>query len=292
MAEQLTLPLESNPTDTQLEDSRANTTSGSQTEHERARESQEIQNAIGTLLTGHVAKIDEGLANSPSIDRQKNSEIEASWMIKEASEPTHDATTIQSQVEEAWTLHDAKETSDQLADEVAARKMAEQETEEYVQESLTDTLTRLPNREGFMIDAENIFGNNPGGCWVGFMDLDKFKALNDKSGHEAGNEVLKEIANILKEQIPNQEHGVVARLHGDEFAFALNNISSQEQAEQIINTLKSTVKHVSREGWTAGVSIGMANGSEARTVTELLKIADSRMYEDKEAERKRILDDN
>lgn len=120
-----------------------------------------------------------------------------------------------------------------------------------------------------------------------FIDLDRFKAVNDSLGHDAGDELLKETASRLLAEI--REEDLVARLSGDEFAVLLLNIISYDQAVysasmvagKIIQSL-SKVFHIHRSEVFISASIGISIYPEDGVSSEiLLKHADIAMYEAK-----------
>lgn len=130
-----------------------------------------------------------------------------------------------------------------------------------------------------------------------FLDIDFFKAVNDKHGHQVGDKVLSEVASAIKTQLRNND--VLARYGGEEFVALLTNINeikSLEIAERIRKTIQSlTVK------WDEGViSVTVSIGSstyiptpgsfpvEIDISTKLIKLADAAMYEAKRKGRNRI----
>jgi diguanylate cyclase (GGDEF)-like protein len=117
-----------------------------------------------------------------------------------------------------------------------------------------------------------------------FIDLDRFKVINDSLGHAAGDKLLIEVANRLRDCV--RESDVVARLGGDEFVVILNNDADRDQitliARKILSNLMPAVTLAGHECRTTG-SIGIAifpeNGSDGHTLT---KNADMAMYLAKE----------
>lgn len=113
-----------------------------------------------------------------------------------------------------------------------------------------------------------------------FLDLDNFKRINDNHGHAIGDKVLKRVAERL--QLCVRSGDTLARLSGDEFVIILENISSEDMAEQIIEKIQNAFsQHIDIDGTeiAVSVSIGFANyPEEAQDAMELLKLADKRMY--------------
>lgn len=141
----------------------------------------------------------------------------------------------------------------------------------------TDSLTGLMNRRAFM-DSLNALCANDSTFAVAFLDLDRFKPLNDQFGHAAGDAVLRELSNRLQ-----QVAGVraAARLGGDELAVALDPCLSGAELDQTIASLHACLtRQVEWEGksLSVGVSIGYATSvRDAQSLPTLLKAADTAM---------------
>ena len=92
-----------------------------------------------------------------------------------------------------------------------------------------DALTTLPNRRSFEISAERLITNAKHGTATHalcYIDLDQFKIVNDTSGHEAGDELLRRIATLLNGRVRGVD--ILARLGGDEFGLLLAHVNSQQ----------------------------------------------------------------
>jgi len=153
-----------------------------------------------------------------------------------------------------------------------------------------DTLTDIPNRTLFserLAQALCAAKRQQGQLAVMFIDLDRFKWVNDTLGHDAGDLLLKEVANRLKASI--REYDTVARLGGDEFTVILSPIENISDikviAIRILKTLSQPFTLDKQDVSIAG-SIGIAiypeNGQDVET---LLKNADMTMYEAKKGGR-------
>jgi len=146
-----------------------------------------------------------------------------------------------------------------------------------------DQLTALPNRALFLDHLQNALKRAHRDSLrlaVLYLDLDKFKQINDCFGHAIGDHLLREVAHRLRQCV--RESDTIARLGGDEFAILLNNISKQEDAravaEKIISSL--SIPH-SLEGVSliAAPSLGIAVYPEhGQDEALLLKHADEAMY--------------
>jgi diguanylate cyclase (GGDEF)-like protein len=145
-----------------------------------------------------------------------------------------------------------------------------------------DALTDLPNRVLFreeMARLEARIGRSETVALL-LVDLDRFKAINDKYGHAVGDEVLVTVARRLREA--SRETDTLARLGGDEFAVLVGPLDNPKHAALIADRIvRSLGRPMMAEGWsiTSGASVGIAiapaDGSDAET---LLKNADLALY--------------
>ncbi|MAM57923.1 MAG: GGDEF domain-containing protein [Salinicola sp.] len=141
-----------------------------------------------------------------------------------------------------------------------------------------DSLTELYNRRFFEEALSRAVTPSSFGA-VLYLDLDRFKEVNETSGHQSGDQLLRSVATDLSEL--GQGH-VVARLGGDEFAILLEHASQQsaiDMAQQIVNRLEQKTLHVEGRIHRASASIGIAiypdNGAFP---DELMANADYAMY--------------
>ncbi|OUS41372.1 hypothetical protein A9R00_01260 [Oleispira antarctica] len=160
-----------------------------------------------------------------------------------------------------------------------------------------DPLTGLPNRsqmherlEEMVIDAQE----NDTHIAVLFLDLDRFKPINDSMGHPAGDRVLKEVATRLRASIKKQD--LVSRMSGDEFTIAISEQKTADDAantavkigERILHALQQPFLIEQRELFLT-CSIGIAIfPHDGQTVTELLKNSDMAMYHAKDVGRNSV----
>jgi len=142
-----------------------------------------------------------------------------------------------------------------------------------------DSLTGLLNRNGFehALD-ERLRAGAP--TFVMYLDLDRFKPVNDQYGHAAGDEVLIEVARRLRSELRDSD--IIARLGGDEFCLCGRPLPGDSELDALTRRLSNAVSRPIRlgNGWqvTVGASFGYTLANEASTVHELLDNADREMY--------------
>ena len=154
--------------------------------------------------------------------------------------------------------------------------------------ALHDPLTGLANRMLFTEElGRALLRAKRKGAHVGvlFADLDGFKPINDVYGHRVGDDVLKAVAQRLKETL--RQADLTSRLGGDEFAIIVEDLKSPEQADQICETVGRLLDSPIVIGTTAmpvGISVGCSvYPQDGSSVDQLLHAADIRMYATKEA---------
>ena len=123
-----------------------------------------------------------------------------------------------------------------------------------------------------------------------FIDLDNFKIINDTFGHEAGDELLIEIANRLKQLV--RESDIVARIGGDEFVIVLNNIKNKDDVKVVITHIqKELIKPIKIDKndveitFSAGIAL---YPDDTTNINEILQLADIAMYESKKEGKNRF----
>lgn len=156
----------------------------------------------------------------------------------------------------------------------------------------TDELTRLSNRRDMQgrLQAEFSRHQRSGHHFsIALIDLDLFKNINDNSGHDAGDEVLKQFSTLAQSVV--RQTDVVARWGGEEFLILLPD-TSLLQALALAERLRSEVANHSFEfrdqRLPVTISAGVCTIAKAGTLEELLRQADANLYSAKEAGRNRI----
>ncbi len=169
----------------------------------------------------------------------------------------------------------------------------DQATARLVYQASHDALTGLINRREFEQRLDRTLlsalqqGREHALC---YMDLDQFKVINDSCGHAAGDELLRQLALLLKGNL--RERDTLARLGGDEFALLLENCSIQDALE-VADTFRAEVQRF-RFKWgdrifAVGMSVGMvAINRDSGTTASLLSAADAACYVAKDRGRNQI----
>jgi diguanylate cyclase (GGDEF)-like protein/PAS domain S-box-containing protein len=167
-----------------------------------------------------------------------------------------------------------------IAQDVSERKA-------FQEQASRDPLTNLANRRAFQLEGTEMLRQARQDTLplaLLYLDLDKFKPVNDAHGHEIGDLLLQKVAIRLKETLRSTDF--LARIGGDEFVLMLRNTEGNNLVE-VCNRLLNDIKrpfYVSGHELSVGVSIGIAlYPDHASELEDLLKRADSAMYEAKSA---------
>jgi diguanylate cyclase (GGDEF)-like protein/PAS domain S-box-containing protein len=180
---------------------------------------------------------------------------------------------------------------------IDARKQHERQREALQRElehrARHDSLTGLINRQSFEHTLEAILGSRADDRQhsLCFIDLDRFKILNDSAGHAAGDLLLRQLAQRLQKRV--RSHDVLARLGGDEFGLLLPDCSSEDASRlcaQLIDSVNAL--HFSWEGstFTLGASIGVVPFQAGHlSLNELMSRADVACYSAKNEGRNRVV---
>ena len=156
-----------------------------------------------------------------------------------------------------------------------------------------DALTNLPNRRLFLERLEDAIARakrSQQPLALLFIDLDKFKDINDRFGHEAGDAVLKSVADRLNANV--RETDTVARLGGDEFVVLLEHLTNTEKVAEIASKLCRSVHAPLPYGdqlLTIGMSVGVGMyPQDGDTLDQLINSADRAMYQAKADPNQRV----
>ncbi|MDP1592678.1 MAG: EAL domain-containing protein [Gallionella sp.] len=223
--------------------------------------------------------IDEGSWSGEILDKRKSGEIYPKWL------------TISAVKDEVGKVSEYVA----IFSDISARKKAEEEIRNL---AFYDTLTRLPNRrlllERMSLALTASMRNQHYGA-VMFLDMDRFKTLNDTMGHDYGDLLLIEVAQRIRSCV--REVDTVARMGGDEFVILVEGIDSiaeeaSQRAAQIAEKIRSsltTAYQLKDRLYHSSPSIGVClyRGNE-ESVDALLKHADMAMYQAKESGRNTV----
>lgn len=164
----------------------------------------------------------------------------------------------------------------------------------------SDELTRIYNRRGFLLAAENQIinpANRERKAVVIYADMNNLKVVNDQFGHEEGDYSLRMIATILKEAF--EENGIIGRLGGDEFgAFMLiDEVQSKKAARLIrerVDRITREKNERSKKPYFVSMSVGVCEFTcgESVDLQDLLDKADVDLYIEKKHKRSNILKNN
>lgn len=188
-------------------------------------------------------------------------------------------TTLELKIHQRTTQ--LEQAVNQLKQEIIQRKKTQKQ---LLVQSLHDSLTGLPNRTLFLENLEKAIQHSrthPNYLFaVFFLDLDRFKIINDSWGHSVGDQLLIAIAEILRKSC--REIDTVARLSGDEFTILLEDLPDFQEAiiiaERLLEKLNSGI-NLSDHHLFTGASIGIVFGSTAyQNGIELMRDADIAMY--------------
>jgi diguanylate cyclase (GGDEF)-like protein/PAS domain S-box-containing protein len=167
--------------------------------------------------------------------------------------------------------------------DITDRKRAE---EELAHQAFYDSLTDLPNRSLFLDRLNHAIRRakrRQALFAILFLDVDRFKDVNDSLGHATGDKLLRAIAERLEQSV--RPGDTVARLGGDEFTVLLEDMKTPDDAvdvaQRILHELKRPFQLEGQEVF-AGASIGIAPGTPEMEAEDLLRDADTAMYRAKD----------
>jgi diguanylate cyclase (GGDEF)-like protein/PAS domain S-box-containing protein len=178
-----------------------------------------------------------------------------------------------------------------MSTDITALKRSEAE---LAHQALHDPLTGLANRALLLDHLATALAQSrrrPEPLAVLFLDLDRFKVINDSLGHSAGDQLLVEVGRRLERSLRSGD--TVARLGGDEFVMLLPDVSNADEAvtiaERILRTVRAPVALDGDEVFTtASIGIAVAGGGADMTAESLLRDSDTAMYRAKARGRDRL----
>ncbi|MDN3378425.1 MULTISPECIES: response regulator [unclassified Pseudoalteromonas] len=147
-----------------------------------------------------------------------------------------------------------------------------------------DDLTGLYNRRYFYQFAEKLLKETSRPSCLALLDIDFFKMINDKFGHEAGDQTLKQVASLLRSSFKDY---TVSRVGGEEFAIVLTDMSL-DQAYSLMDAFRARISAydfvINGQSFTITVSVGLTSFQNV-TLTNAMRIADKALYQAKAQER-------
>ncbi|ADY72703.1 diguanylate cyclase [Desulfurobacterium thermolithotrophum DSM 11699] len=155
--------------------------------------------------------------------------------------------------------------------------------EKAMYDSLTGTYNRHILLDFLEKELKRLERTKKGKIYFVFMDLDKFKLVNDVYGHKKGDEVLKKVAKIIKDSF--REYDIVSRFGGDEFVVVVKD-DSGKSLNSILQRIKEKIESAF-SSYGISISYGVAVApDEGLNSNTLLQLADKRMYEMKKKKRR------
>jgi diguanylate cyclase (GGDEF)-like protein len=245
-----------------------------------------------TQVLGHSEHVKDLVAESAeelsSVNLVLTQELAKYDPLPEVKDALAQSASVENKVHEA--SEELSVVNQALAGEVRERQVLEQQLavatvqgQAALHASFHDPLTGLPNRALFNDRLEHGLAQAKRHGWtlaVMFLDLNDFKKINDSYGHDAGDGVLRAIAERLKENVRGDD--TISRHGGDEFLYLLMEIRDEPAikviAEKIVKAIAAPCK-IGAHDLTVSASIGISiYPKHGTTADALLKSADTAMY--------------
>ncbi|HEU0197175.1 MAG TPA: diguanylate cyclase [Nevskiaceae bacterium] len=245
---------------------------------------QNLGYAAGELLTMTPLMINDGLESKTLLDYlAKLRGGEAEHLIYRSRHRRADGSVYPVEVRLNFSRDEEPPVFMAIVVDISEREKQEQEMSRLAH---FDALTGLPNRPQLalrMAAAMALAANSPKKLAVMFMDIDKFKAINDSYGHDTGDEVLKTYAMRLRQSLRTAD--TVARLAGDEFVVLAEGINDRDGAARVATKLHAAIRQPITVGEqtlhiTSSIGITLYPDDDG-DMESLLKHADEAMYEAK-----------
>lgn len=159
-------------------------------------------------------------------------------------------------------------------------------TKELEKLASTDFLTGINNRRNFFKLSSENFANNKDDLYAVMIDIDKFKNINDKYGHNIGDEILKLTTSTISAEL--NENDIFGRLGGEEFAIVYES-SKQEHLEKI-EKIRKDIENIKYKDISFTISLGLAKKEDYdKNIDALLSRADKALYEAKGSGRNKLI---
>lgn len=242
-----------------------------------------LQNNNGpcAFCTNHLLIDAEGLARAPHVWEFQNTIDQHWYQCRDQAIPWTDGRLVRLEI--ATDITDRKEM-----------ELALQQAHEKAQAAaLEDDLTGLHNRRAFFEFGNQLLKQSrrhQSPLAIIMFDLDHFKHINDNHGHEAGDEVLRQVGQILRSRV--RESDIAARIGGEEFAILLSETETdeaQDMAERLLTLMRETPVCFRNRNIGPTASFGVATRRpEDNSLEVLLARADEAMYDSKSSGRNRV----
>lgn len=153
-----------------------------------------------------------------------------------------------------------------------------------------DSMTGIYNRRKFFELASSLFEKTQNNLFISMIDIDYFKKINDTYGHDAGDIVIKTMAQLVSELLPSD--AIFWRIGGEEFAILLKN--EKQDVLKLFENIKNNIANLQIEANSDTIRFTISNGiaqknNQTNSVDELLKAADEALYEAKGAGRNKVI---
>ncbi len=159
-------------------------------------------------------------------------------------------------------------------------------TKELEKLASTDFLTGINNRRNFFKLSSENFENNQQNLYAVMIDIDKFKDINDKYGHNIGDEILKLTTSTISKELDKND--IFGRLGGEEFAIVYEN--SNEQHIEKIEKIRKDIENIKYENISFTISLGLAKKEDFdKNIDALLSRADKALYDAKGSGRNKLI---
>jgi diguanylate cyclase (GGDEF)-like protein len=219
-----------------------------------------------------------------ALDHHKRLSALVSWQGCDSARRAASVAAVQ--LDTAQARARARQCEAQTADLLLANEQLSRSAASFQQQALEDPLTGMPNRRRLdeLLHLDKQLSS------IVMVDVDRFKRVNDDHSHRVGDTVLRKLGSLL--QANCRDGDVALRIGGEEFAVLLKGVSAEEAvaaAERIRSGVLAHAWGTLAPGLTVTASFGVAMVVEAATRSEVMALADRRMYEAKLGGRNRVV---
>ena len=186
-------------------------------------------------------------------------------------------------------LDKLEEKLENIKEQIDLKNYYTNHQKELKQKAYTDELTKISNRaffeEEFNKEVARYSREKTPFSFI-LLDIDKFKDFNDNYGHQVGDEILKNLAETIKQNI--RQTDIFARWGGEEFVCMLLNTSIQNAKKLAEHLRKAVENHIFKNNLRVTCSFGIAEFSEDDTKESIMKRVDEALYKAKKSGRNRV----